>query len=433
MSESPTLVVLAGGVASRLWPLAEKSLIKFAGVSLLQRSIEALAQLGVEDVVIVANPENRDIISAAVDADANERIDVLIQPQPLGMGNALLQLDDYLRTRNDPPIYVIQVHDVVDASLHHAMLAAYRRGGAEAYLAGYRVNAYFPGGYLVTDDEGRITGMIEKPGPGNEPSDLVNIVVHLHVRPRPLLEQIQQAYASGRATDDHYEAAMDVLMRTLHYQVVSYDGAWKAIKYPWHVLDTMDHFLQQIHGQHVSPQAVVADSAFISGNVFIEAGARVFHGASIVGPAYIGAATIIGNGALVRESMIGAGCSVGHTSEVARSYLADGCQLHRAVVLDSVFDERVNFSAGCITANLRWDRGIVSSTIKGERVASGRDKLGAIIGREAFIGISAGTMPGVKIGQRAVVGPFTNATRDIPDDTLFYAQQQVVEKRTDRA
>lgn len=428
MSPSPVLIILAGGVSSRLWPLTDKSLLKFAGVPLLQRHLETFARLGFTEAVVVANPENHEAIRAAASVWQGQRLEVAVQPEPLGMGDALLKADTFLAARNDPPIYLTQAHDVVDESLHRQILQAYQEGGAESFLAGYQVSQYFPGGYLVVDADNRITGIVEKPGPGHEPSDLVNIVAHLHARPRPLLEQIRQAYADGRASDDHYEHAMDTLMRRVRYRAVRYDGPWNAIKYPWHILDVMNYFLSQIDEQHISPQARVSESALVSGNVYIEAGARVFHGASIVGPAYIGAGTIIGNGALVRESMVGAGCSIGHTSEVARSYLADGCQLHRAVVLDSVFDENVNFSAGCITANLRWDRGTVKSTIKGARVDTGRDKLGAIIGRDAFIGIQSGTMPGVKIGRRAVIGPFTNATRDIPDDALFYAEQPGVEK-----
>jgi NDP-sugar pyrophosphorylase family protein len=428
MTQIPTLVILAGGGSSRLWPLADKSLIEFAGVPLIRRHLEIFNRLGFEEAVIVANPENRGRLRAVASAWRGGHVEVVVQPEPIGMGDAILRAGDCLKARGYPPIYVTQAHDVVNESLHRQVLEAYRQGSADSYLAGYQVSEYFPGGYLVIDADDRISGMVEKPGPGHEPSDLVSIVNHLHANPAPLLEQIRQVYASGHVTDDHYEFAMSQHMVSARYKAVRYRGPWKALKFPWQVLDVMNFFLGQIDGQHISPQAQVTESASIAGNVVIEAGARVFHTASIVGPAYIGADTIVGNGALVRASMIGAGCAVGHTSEVARSYLADGCQLHRAVVLDSVFDKNVNFSAGCITANLRWDRGTAKTTVRGQRVDTGRDKLGAIIGRDAFISISAGTMPGVKIGRRAVIGPFTSVLRDVPDDALLFAEQATVQK-----
>ncbi|MBN1283837.1 MAG: NTP transferase domain-containing protein [Anaerolineae bacterium] len=434
MSQYPILIVLAGGASSRLWPLSDKSLLQIAADpetgqlhTLIGRHLAAFARLGYTEAVVIANPENAALLRKAL-SGASLGVEVVVQPQPIGMGDAILRAENYLKARDYPPIYVTQAHDVVDDSVHKVMLQKHREGGADSFLAGYQVTEYFPGGYLTVEGDGRITGLVEKPGAGNEPSDLVSFVAHLHRSPRALLEEIHALYASGHAADDHYEFAMSKQMARLRYEVVRYSGPWLAVKFPWHVLEVMNFYLESIEGQHISPDAFVADSALIRGNVVIAPGARIFHGASVMGPAYIGEGAIVGNGALVRESLVGPRCVVGHVSEVARSYLAAGCQLHRAVVLDSVFDENVNFSAGCITANLRWDKGFVKTTVKGERINTGRDKFGAVVGRDAFIGIQSGTMPGVKVGQRAVVGPFTNATRDIPDDTLFYTEQSTVEK-----
>lgn len=115
--------------------------------------------------------------------------------------------------------------------------------------------------------------------------------------------------------------------------------------------------------------------------------------------------------------------NVGFTTEVARSYVADGVQMHACRVLDSVFGPNVNFSAGCTTANLRIDKGIVKSTVKGQRLATGRDKLGAIIGEDAFLGVDVMTMPGVKIGMGAQVGPGTHVYQDIPNRARVYVKQ----------
>jgi acetyltransferase-like isoleucine patch superfamily enzyme len=108
--------------------------------------------------------------------------------------------------------------------------------------------------------------------------------------------------------------------------------------------------------------------------------------------------------------------------------------MHTAKALDTVVangedaDETVNLSAGVITANLRTDAGHIRSVVKGERVDTGRTKLGAIIGPGAFIGIGAMLMPGVKIGARTIVGPTTLVHNDVPEKTLFYAEQAYVSK-----
>ena len=427
---SPLLVVLAGGASSRLWPLEEKSLIKFMGRPLLSLQLERYAQLGMDQVVIVANPENKEVIHTLVQSLPGINAQVVVQPEPRGMGDALLKLEPYLAERGNQPIYVTQVHDLTDTSLHQKMLTAYQSGDALSYLAGYRVTDYFPGGYLEVGAGGRIMSMVEKPGAGNEPSDLVSIVAHIHSDAQLLLDRIRAEYARPDKSDDHYERAMAGLMAERLFQVVPYEGPWQAIKYPWHVLDVMTSMLNQIQQPQIAPDVTIEEGVLIKGNVIIEPGARLFHGATVIGPAYIGERAIVGNGALVRESMVGARAVVGYGTEVARSYMADGVHTHACQVLDSILDEEVNLSASCTTANLRIDQGPVWTSVKGERMNTGRDKLGLIAGKRAFIGVNVMTMPGIKIGRSSEIGPTTIVSKDVPDGTRVWVEQTLQMRST---
>ncbi len=423
--DTPLLVILAGGASSRLWPLEEKSLLCFMGRPLLAVQLENYARLGLTRALIVANPDNEAQIRQVVAEQTSVQAEVVVQPEPKGMGDALLCTQPYLEAHSYPTIYITQVHDLTDNELHQRLLTEAESGFALSYLAGYRVQDYFPGGYLEVGEGGRITNIVEKPGPGNEPSDLVNIVAHVHTDPKLLLERIRAEYAKPTVTDDHYERAMAALMQEHIFRAVPYEGGWRAIKYPWHVLDAMRFFLERIEGQRISPDAQIEEGVLIKGDVVIEAGARLFHGATVVGPTYIGAGAIVGNGALVRESMIGAGAVVGFATEVARSYVAARVHTHACQVLDSVLDEDVNFSATCTTANLRIDQGTVRSTVKGQRLDTGRDKLGLIAGKRAFIAVNVMTMPGVKIGRDAEVGPTTVVREDVPDGVRVWVEQSV--------
>ncbi len=433
MAPFPVLVILAGGASSRMWPLREKSLLRFGTEPLLLSQLQRYRALGFSQVVIVANPENHADISALVAPLASVmKIDVVVQDEPKGMGDALLQIAPALLDNPHTPIYVNQVHDVVDDNLHIQILKAFQHNPTETYLAGYEIEAYFPGGYLQVDLDRRIVSIIEKPGALNKPSNLVNIVAHVHADAARLLETIRFEYERGASSDDHYERAMDSLMKQTVYRVVPYEGQWSALKFPWHVLDIMDYYLAKIEGQIVSDNAYIAPNAALVGNVYIGAGAKVFPGAAVVGPAYIGAGTIVGNNSLVRQSMVLNHCEVGFTTEVARSYVADHCSMHACRVLDSVFAENVNFSAGCTTANLRIDRGDVPTTIKGQRVYTGRTKFGAVIGRGAFLGVDVMTMPGIKIGENAQVGPGTHVHQDIRNGQRMYVKQQIIIEEGDK-
>lgn len=427
MAYPPVLIILAGGASSRMWPLREKSLLRFGAEPLMISQLQRYRTLGFSQVVIVANPDNRDEIAALVQPlTALMRIDVVVQAEPKGMGDALLQVAPALADHPHAPIYITQVHDVVDDTLHAAMLKAFASDSTTTYLAGYEREDYFPGGYLSVDSAGRITAIIEKPGPDNRPSNLVNIVAHIHADAARLLDAVRAEYTRDIPGDDHYERAMDRLMKETVYRVVPYQGHWSALKYPWHVLDIMDYYLSKIDGQIIGEGVYIAPTAALVGNVYIGAGAKIFPGAAVVGPAYIGEGTIVGNNSLVRASMVLDHCEVGFTTEVARSYVADRCAMHACRVLDSVFGERVNFSAGCTTANLRIDHGVVSSSVKGQRIESGRNKLGAIIGNDTFLAVDVMTMPGVKIGERVQVGPGTHVRHDIKDRQRVYVKQEIV-------
>lgn len=426
MTPLPQLIILAGGASSRMWPLREKSLLKFGTDSLLVEQLRGYARLGFHEVIIVANPNNQaEIYSLLPTLPTTLHVQIAVQSESKGMGDALLAAAPFI---TDPagPIYINQVHDVVEDSLHQEMLARFQQDASTTYLAGIEMRHYFPGGYLIVDADGRIRGIQEKPGAGNEPSPFVNIVVHLHSQAQRLFDAIRAEYASDQTSDDHYERAMDALMQQTVYRVVAYQGRWDALKYPWHVLDIMERLLGRIQGQTIASDVFIAPTASIIGDVVIEAGAKVFPGAAIVGPAYIGRGVIVGNSSLVRQSMVLAHSNVGFTTEIARSYVGEGVQMHACRVLDSVFADRVNFSAGCTTANLRIDHGDVPSVIKGVKQASGRDKLGAIIGCDAFLGVDVLTMPGVKIGEGAQIGPGTHLHADVKARARVYVKQELV-------
>ncbi len=423
---TPILIVLAGGASSRMWPLREKSLLRFGTEPLLVSQLQQYRKFGFERVVIVANPENEAEIRTLTSEISWMQVAVVVQPEPLGMGDALLRTAETLADQPHAPVYVNQVHDVVEDRLHQDMLNAFQAAPGASYIAGIEMQEYFPGGYLRVDASGRIVGMVEKPGPENRPSNLVNIVAHIHSDAARLFEAIRAEYTLAATPDDHYERAMDKLMKAYVFQVVPYTGHWSALKYPWHVLDVMDYYLGQIQGQIVASSAYIAPTASLVGNVFIGEGAKVFPGAAVVGPAYVGAGTIVGNNALVRASMVLNRCEVGYTTEVARSYVADHCSMHACRVLDSIFAPGVNFSAGCTSANLRMDRGVISVTVKGQRISTGRGKLGAIIGRDAFLSVDVMTMPGVRIGERAQVGPGTHVRHDVKEGQRVYVKQEIV-------
>jgi len=94
---------------------------------------------------------------------------------------------------------------------------------------------------------------------------------------------------------------------------------------------------------------------------------------------------------------------------------------HLSYVGDSVIAEDVNFGAGTLIANLRFDEKEVKVNIKGQRVSSGRKKLGAFIGAHVRTGINVTILPGVKIGAYARIYPGAVVNRDVGYGEFFRA------------
>jgi NDP-sugar pyrophosphorylase family protein len=310
----------------------------------------------------------------------------------------------------DTSLYVTQAQDVVEPGLHQAMLARFQEERPDGLIAATRVDTYFPGGYLTLKD-GRVTSIVEKPGAGREPSDLVNLVAHVFRSAAALFSALEKVSGAADATDDAYERALSLLMQRERFAAVIYDGSWCALKYPWHVLDVMDLLLERWTAGVESPGAAYEQR---EPGVFVGRDVRIFPGAYVVAPALLGHGAVLGHGSLVRGSIIGNGSVVGFGSEVARSYLAEHVELHHNYVGDSVLDHGAAMGYGAVTANYRLDSKTVPMLVAGRRFDSGRLKLGAVMGAGARLGVNTSTMPGVKLGPGAIAGPNLRVTRDLP-------------------
>lgn len=402
-------VILAAGRSRRAYPLRDKVLLPFVGRSLLRHKLEQVAAAGLKDVVIVANAENLEALQREAEGSAG-RVDFCVQDNlELGMAGAILAAEERIGGED---FLVINVNDCFEDQALTDLLEAREAQERDSFLLAQRVRTYFPGGYLRVEDDNRIVDLVEKPGPGREPSDLVTLVLHYH-RDGAAFCQALRRVSSSR--DDLYECALvDLIQRGHVYRAVPYEGAWQALKYAWQVLDVMDFFLRQIQEPQIAEDVVLGRGACLEGPVIAESGVRLYENALVKGPAYLGPGCIVANGGLVRSSMLGPGCVVGFATEIARSYLEGHVWTHSNYIGDSVVSTNVSFGAGAVTANLRLDEGEISVTAEGEKRPTGRTKLGAIIGRNGRVGVNVSLLPGTVIGENTAIGPGLVVGGEIP-------------------
>jgi UDP-N-acetylglucosamine diphosphorylase / glucose-1-phosphate thymidylyltransferase / UDP-N-acetylgalactosamine diphosphorylase / glucosamine-1-phosphate N-acetyltransferase / galactosamine-1-phosphate N-acetyltransferase len=401
-------VFLCGGRGKRMFPITEdKFLLDFLGKPLLEHQIKVACEAGLSHFVIIGNPENIARIEQITKKIPGVKVDLALQKKSLGIADALKSAEPFLRGQ----LLVINPNDVFSSSAYTKILTEAEKTTASSHILGYQVQKYFPGGYLQVNSQNELLHIVEKPNPGEEPSNLVNILIHCHNNSEELLRYIESVQTTR---DDVYECALDNIVKAGHkIKVIPYNDFWAPIKYPWHIFKVMEYFLDNAQ-PYIASSARISEKANIEGKVILSDNVKVLENAVIRGPVYIGANSIIGNNALVRDySHIGSNSVIGYSTEVKHSYIGDNCWFHSNYVGDSIVDDNCSLGAGTVLANFRLDEGNIQIKVGDSLVDTGYDKLGAIVGQGCRIGVNASLMPGVRVGPDSFVGPQVCLRQDL--------------------
>ncbi|OGJ57420.1 hypothetical protein A3H22_02440 [Candidatus Peribacteria bacterium RIFCSPLOWO2_12_FULL_55_15] len=399
-------LLLAAGSSRRFWPLQEKFRLLICGKTILEHQIDRLRRGGCDDILCVVGTHNQEWVQGL-----SPTIITVTQGEKDGMRGALLAALPFCK--NEPVLVV--GNDFIEANIYRELLEKFLRSPhLQGILLAREVTEYFPGGYLTLDQD-RITAITEKPGEGSEPSNLVNIVAHLHRDASLLLRTLSLMPPVG---DDGYEQALYSLFPHYHYATILYRGPWLPLKYPWHPLQILSSLLDIPLTPQIHPSVTIHTSAVVEGNVTIEKGVRIFPHATVRGPCFIGKNTIIGNNTLLWGSSIGSSCVIGFGTEVKASILGNHVWTHSTYIGDSIIGDNVCFGAGSVVGNFRLDEGLIFSMVGQDRVQTGLKKLGTIIGDDCRIGIHVSMNPGIKIGRGSFVSAATVVTKDAPDGSF---------------
>lgn len=173
----------------------------------------------------------------------------------------------------------------------------------------------------------------------------------------------------------------------------------------WEILNEIQDYLKF----RLKPlnQGRMIGNPVIGPEVHIGEGTVIEPGVYIEGPAWIGRGCQIRNGAYIRSNVIiGDECVLGNSSEFKNCLLFNQVQApHFNYVGDSILGFRAHIGAGVILSNLRSDQQPVRVHWQRERLATGRKKMGAILGDGVEVGCNAVLNPGSLVGPQAVIHP----------------------------
>jgi bifunctional UDP-N-acetylglucosamine pyrophosphorylase/glucosamine-1-phosphate N-acetyltransferase len=166
----------------------------------------------------------------------------------------------------------------------------------------------------------------------------------------------------------------------------------------------------------VHPSARIAATAVLDGEIRVDEGVVICHGAYILGPVHLQAGCLVGNNALIRgPATIGAGSRVGFAAEIKNAVIGSGVAIGpQSYVADSVVEDDAYLGAQVRTSNHRLDRQTVKVIVKGQQVDTGLEKLGCLIGARALLGVQTIVLPGRVIAPDSLFEPRFTVSKNLP-------------------
>ena len=366
-------LILAGGKATRLRPLTlttPKAMTPLLGRPFLEHVLAWLRRYDVREVTLLLGYLPDPIRAHFGDGGAfGVRLSYVTEDEPLGSGGAIKQLERELTE----PFFALNGDIYTDLDLG-AMTAAHRAAGAELTIALTTVEDPSAYGVVELDQASWVTRFVEKPPREEAPSNLVNAGTWLF-EPAAV-----RRIAAGRFTMVEQELFPELARahRLLGYSAACY---WMDAGTPQRYLQLHRDLLTSratpvltlverpgwpglmietaagLPGA-AGPPPVVHVAGRLEGPVVLGPATQVGVGATVIGPASLGAHVILQDGAVIADSVLWDGCRIGRGAFVTGSVLASGCIVGAgARVTNSVLGERVHVLPDAVVESRGVDPG----------------------------------------------------------------------------
>jgi mannose-1-phosphate guanylyltransferase/phosphomannomutase len=322
---------MAGGEGTRLRPLTSsqpKPMVPVVGKPCLEHILELLRAHSLEEVVVTLAFMPQAIRTYFADGDElGMRLEYSIEAEPLGTAGSVRLAGDRL----DDTFLVISGDAVCDVDLS-ALVDAHHRSGAAVTIGLTPVPDPLEFGIVITDAEGNVERLHEKPLWGEVLTDTINTGIYV-VEPE-VLGRIPRGEPSDFSADvfpllleqgvplhghvlDGYWQDIGTLgqLRTANYDAL--EGrvrlAIPGIRLPgdvWVAEDVALAELEPVTGPaFIGPNCRIADPASIGPLTVLSRGVTVQAGARL-SRSLLGARVHVGRGAVVEGAILGNGCDV---------------------------------------------------------------------------------------------------------------------------
>jgi mannose-1-phosphate guanylyltransferase len=168
-------VILVGGFGTRLRPLTSKTpkqMLPVVGLPMIERVVTSLAGFGVTDAVLSLGYRPDAFIAAYPDDScAGVAIHYAVEPEPLDTAGAVRFA---AQDGGIEHTFLVINGDVLTDLDVNALWDFHHRSGAEGTIALTPVDEPSRYGVVPIDDDGRVEAFVEKPPPGEAPTNWIN-------------------------------------------------------------------------------------------------------------------------------------------------------------------------------------------------------------------------------------------------------------------
>jgi mannose-1-phosphate guanylyltransferase len=299
---------LAGGFGTRLRPLSctrPKMLFPLANQALLDWTLKNLSEGGVDTVVLAVNYMAEALVRYFGPTKFDLGIIYSREERPLGHGGPIKKAEDILR--GDEPFLVLN-GDIVSDIDYKRLVDFHKEKGGLATVALYQVHDPSRYGAVEIDGDGRIHRFVEKPEPGEAPSNLVNAGIYVFE------PEVIDFIPPGRPVSTEREV-FPILAEKGALYGFEIRGLWMDIGVPVDYLRANGKILEKMNG------------------VIMGEGCEIDGAAEIRRPCCIGSGVV--QGCRIENSIIFPGVTIGDYTSIRNALIGENATLERWVKVES--------------------------------------------------------------------------------------------------
>jgi bifunctional UDP-N-acetylglucosamine pyrophosphorylase/glucosamine-1-phosphate N-acetyltransferase len=414
MADDLAAVVMAGGLGTRMKSAMPKHLHPLLGRRMVDWVIAAARDAGVARVVVVASPES---------ADAFEGVEVAVQHEPLGTGDAVRSAREALAAAEGDVLVLNGDVPGLRPETVRSLVETHMREQAAATVLAFEPDDARAYGRIVRGGDGNLARIVEAADASPQELELreVNSGIYIFRAEKlwPVLDRLEPHNAQGelyvtdtlgllvsggeRVAVDTAETAWEVEGINTRVELALVAAKLRDRINEAHMLDgvtIVDPASTWIEtGVEVEPDVTIHPFTVIRSGVRIDSGAEIGPFAYLRPGSSVGPQAKIGTFVELKKTTVGARTKIPHLSYIG----------------DAEIGEDTNIGAGAVTANFKHEPGV--------------PKQRTTIGSNVRTGINNVFDAPVSIGDDAWIAPGAVITDDVPPGSLagFAPRQETKE------